>query len=74
MTCRQRCALRVERVDLEGVSDRIVAALEREAAHLIRRDGRRRLVVAWPDLPPSIEEIDYDDHCGPRVLSVIALA
>lgn len=51
-------APQVDRHDDAGLPASIIAALEREAAHLTRRDGRRRHVVRWGDDPPSIEEVD----------------
>ncbi len=53
---------------------RRLALLEREAAHLTRRDGKRRLIVERGSEGPAIEEIDYDDVTGPRVLSAIDMA
>ena len=66
-------AIRIERYDPGGASARVLASLEREAAHLTRRDGRRRTIVAWAGAPPSIEEVDYDDLTGPRILAAIDL-
>lgn len=48
---------------------RRLALLEREAAHLTRRDGKRRLIVERGADGPVIEEVDHDDVTGLRVLS-----
>lgn len=64
----------VERHDDAGLPPGIVAALEREAAHLTRRDGRRRLIVRWEDEPPSIEEAHDDDEGGPLIIASIDIA
>ncbi len=65
---------RVDRHDDAGLPARILAALEREAAHLTRRDGRRRLIVRWGDEPPAIEEANYEDGDGPHVLATVDIA
>ena len=65
---------RIERHEDAGLPASILAALEREAAHLTRRDGRRRHIVQWGDEPPTIEETDHDDHAGPLVLATVDIA
>lgn len=65
-------APQVDRQDDAGLPASILAALEREAAHLTRRDGLRRHVVRWGDDPPSIEEA-HGETDGALVLATIAL-
>ena len=67
-------ASRVDRHDDAGLPTSILAALEREAAHLTRRDGLRRHIVRWGEEPPSIETVDPGDGCTPSVLATIDLA
>lgn len=64
-------ASHVDRHDDAGLPASILAALEREAAHLTRRDGLRRYVIRWGDDPPSIETIDPGDGGTPSVLATI---
>ena len=67
-------ACHVDRQDDAGLPACILAALEREAAHLTRRDGLRRHVVRWGDDPPSIETVDPEGSCDQSVLATIELA
>jgi len=63
----------VERHEDAGLPASILAALEREAAHLTRRDGLRRHIVRWGDDPPSIEKEEYAEGSGPTVLATIGI-
>ena len=63
-----------ERGDDALVPASILRALEREAAHLTRRDGRRRHVVRWGDDPPAVEAIMDEDRPGLSILASIDLA
>ena len=67
-------ARHVDRQDDAGLPACILAALEREAAHLTRRDGLRRHIVRWEDDPPSIEIADLRNGCDLPVLATIDLA
>ena len=67
-------ACHVDRQDDAGLPACILAALEREAAHLTRRDGLRRHVVRWGDDPPSIETVDPESGYFPFVLATVDLA
>ena len=67
-------ACHVDRHEDAGLPADILAALEREAAHLTRRDGLRRHVVRWGDDPPFIETVDPDSGCGLSILATIDLA
>jgi hypothetical protein len=74
MTGHAPVAFHVDRHDDAGLPASILAALEREAAHLTRRDGLRRHVVRWGDDPPSIETVDPESGYAPLVLATIDLA
>lgn len=64
----------VERQDDAGLPGSILAALEREAAHLTRRDGLRRHVVQWGDDPPYVERVVDEGRYGLSILATIDLA
>lgn len=66
-------ACHVDRHEDAGLSSSILAALEREAAHLTRRDGLRRHIVRWGDDHPSIQTVDPDDGDGLSVLATVDL-
>ena len=74
MTGHASVAFHVDRHDDAGLPASILAALEREAAHLTRRDGLRRHVVRWGDDPPSIETAKPGDGCSTCILATIDLA
>lgn len=75
MTRRVPNPAMVERHDDGGIPVATLAALEREAAHLTRRDGRRRLIVRRGCEPPGIEDdLDLDGKTGPLILAVVDLA
>lgn len=62
----------VDRHKGAGLPEGIIAALEREAAHLTRRDGRRHN-VRWGDDLPSIEDVTRDGECCGLIITAIVL-
>ena len=67
-------AIHVVRHDNTVIPGSILRELEREAAHLTRRDGRRRLVVQWGDDPPTIEPVRDEGRFGLSIFASIDLA
>lgn len=67
-------AIHTDRHDDAFLPGSILRELEREAAHLTRRDGRRRHVVQWGDEPPTVEAIMDEDRPGPSIFASIDLA
>lgn len=74
MTDGYSTATHIERGDDTVVPATTLRALEREAAHLTRRDGRRRHVVRWGDDPPIVETLPDEGRPGPSILATIDLA
>lgn len=71
---RLASAVHSERQEDGGAAPTILQALEREAMHLTRRDGKRRHVVQWDeDDPPVIEEIDHSLASGSLTLATVDL-
>jgi len=67
-------AVHSERQEDGGVAPTILRALEREAMHLTRRDGKRRHVVQWEEGdPPVIEEMDHGPASGSLTLATVDL-
>ena len=64
----------IERGDDALVPASTLRALEREAAHLTRRDGRRRHVVRWGEDPPTVETVPDEGRDAPSILVSIDLA
>jgi len=74
VSCGCPAATQVERGDDTLVPASTLRALEREAAHLTRRDGRRRHVVRWGDDPPTVETVSDEGRDDPSILATIDLA
>ena len=68
------CAAHSEWQENGGVAPTILRALEREAMHLTRRDGKRRHVVQWEEGdPPVIEEMGHGPASGSLTLATVDL-
>ena len=65
---------RIEWCEDAGLPCGILKVLEREAAHLTRRDGRARLVAQWGEEPSFIEDGRCEEHSGLTVLAIIDTA
>lgn len=59
------------REHVAGADGPCLAVLEREAAHLTRRDHKRRLVIELPDGPAIIEAESAESFERFRILSTI---